>query len=207
MKGRRWLLIFDNVENIEDISPKYMPTTGGSVLMTSRRPTVLLSDTVAVSLKPFSKEDGKSLLKQLLKKPTQQLPTQTDEDALGTLAERVGGLPLGLRVVGGLMNQRLTTPASAFLTRYTKHTRKLIAQAQRIVDYDGDEKRILGEEHILDNVWRMSFEGLDQEARTLLGIISLLSPDGIDSTLFGASAAEDAPLQDMLCICGEDDFG
>lgn len=212
--GRKWLMIFDNVESIEDIDCKYVPTTGGAVIITSRRSDNVLPTSSEVSLKPFSVEPATKVLLDSMKYSASQVLNDEDKDALRALATKVDGLPIGLRVIAGLMNvnARRNTTASKFLKMYNKGAVKLMKTSGRIIDYEGDSTRRVGSEHVLNRIWFLSFEQLDKsgeerpEARILLGILALLCPDGVPKSLFGTDVMDDTAPQELLLVC-EDEVG
>lgn len=207
-------MIFDNVESIEDIDSKYVPTTGGAVIITSRRPDNALPKSSEVSLKPFPVEAATKVLSDSMRYSSSQVLNDQDKDALEALATKVDGLPIGLRVIAGLMNvhARKNTTASKFLKMYNKGAVKLMKTSGRIIDYEGDSTRRVGSEHVLNRIWFLSFEQLDKsgeekgEARILLGILALLCPDGVPQSLFGTDVTDNHAPPELLLIC-EDEFG
>ncbi|KAI1173816.1 hypothetical protein F4777DRAFT_556394 [Nemania sp. FL0916] len=213
--GRKWLMIFDNVENIEDINPRYVPTTGGAVIITSRYPNTALPSSSEISLKPFSNEDSVNVLRDMMKFAAFQIRSQKDEDALKVLANKVDGLPLGLRIIAGLMNinTRKHKTVAKFLEMYNRHANKLMKDSGRIVEYEGDSTRRVGAEHVLNRIWYMSFTQLENEdekkdeARVLLGILCLFCPDGIPQSLFGADITATICDSELHFICDEDGLG
>ncbi|KAI0805273.1 P-loop containing nucleoside triphosphate hydrolase protein [Xylaria sp. FL0064] len=213
--GRKWLMIFDNVENIEESFSKYIPTTGGSVIITSRYPDTVLPTSLEISIKPFSNEDSIKVLRDLMKYAPSQIRSQEDENALKALADKVDGLPLGLRVVAGLMNinSRKNMTVSKFLNIYNKGADKLMRTSGRIAEYESDSTRHVGAEHVLNRIWYMSFTQLENEherkdgARVLLGILSLCCPDGLPQSLFGPDIAATNPDSELHLICDEDGLG
>ncbi|KAI0191096.1 hypothetical protein F4808DRAFT_476374 [Astrocystis sublimbata] len=213
--GRRWLMIFDNVDNIEDIGSKYVPTSGGSVIITSRYPDTILPTSSEISLKPFAIEDSIMVLRDLMKFKTLQIRGQEDESALKVLADKIDGLPLGLRVIAGLMNinSRKDMTVSKFLNLYSKGSNKLLKTSGHIVEYEGDRTRRIGTEHVLNRVWNMSFMQLENdserkdEARVFLGAISLFCPDGIPQSLFGPDITATDPDSALHLICDEHGLG
>ncbi|GIF24307.1 MinD-like ATPase involved in chromosome partitioning or flagellar assembly/tetratricopeptide (TPR) repeat protein [Actinoplanes tereljensis] len=87
---RRWLLIFDNVDDPAEIEP-YLPQGPGHVLLTSRNLTWGgHATTVEVGL--FSRPESVALLHR-------RVPTMSDEEA-ESLAERLGDLPLAVEQAG-----------------------------------------------------------------------------------------------------------
>ncbi|KAK3367393.1 P-loop containing nucleoside triphosphate hydrolase protein [Lasiosphaeria ovina] len=199
--GPQLLLIYDNVPQMDDNLQKYMPRAPGHVIITSRnRRTEFSATSSLISLRPFSAEAGGILLKRLLRYPQKQLLGEADEKATTALAKEVGGLPLGIRHMAGLMNERSDSPASTFYDKYMKFPRELMMQAGPAVDYEKDISRS-GDEHPLDRVWTISFGSLKLPQRTLLGIASLLSPDQIPQYLFSDKCLKDAPVGDLRLVC------
>ncbi|MCJ1359550.1 MAG: hypothetical protein MMC33_009552 [Icmadophila ericetorum] len=201
---RSWLLIFDNCESIEDVRLKYIPLVAGSILITSRHLSAKLSATRSIHLKPLSEPEGLRLFKSLMKRNMEDSLVPKEEKAIQALVEKVDGLPLGVRILAAQVESHGTPPAE-FLTYYNQHARKLLKKARRVEYYDRDKTRVVGEVHILDNVWIMSFERLTPEATSLIGILSLLSPDEIPQGLFCNETTEEKLLLPKILIC-EDEF-
>lgn len=182
---------------------RYIPSTPGDIILTSRNRRASFAKTKLVSLKPFTDEDGGKLLRQLLKFPETQLTTVEDEKATTSLARLVGGLPLGIRHLAGLINERDQESVSEFMEMYTEFPRELMMDAAPAFDYDKDISRAAGEEHPLDRVWTISFGSLKPPMRTLLGIASFLSPDQIPLYLFDKVALNEKPERcaDLSLVC------
>ncbi|KAK5660039.1 hypothetical protein OQA88_13507 [Cercophora sp. LCS_1] len=138
-------------------------------------------------------EDGPQVLRHLLKFPKTQLATEGDDKATIFLAQSVGGLPLGIRIMAGFMNDMEGDTASEFMKLYIEDPRELMMQAGATPGYDKDIARSEGEEHPLDRVWTISFGSLKPQSRTLLGIMSFLNPDQIPQYLFDVAALSGKP--------------
>ncbi|RDW64275.1 hypothetical protein BP5796_10777 [Coleophoma crateriformis] len=201
--GKRWLIIFDNCEDIGDIWPKYIPKTSGSVLITSRSQSVKLQDSVIVPIKPFNATEGLKLMKILLKEKRRLLPTE--ENSLLTLFQKVDGLPLGIKVIVALMvpmiDRSSKYPITEFRTFFEQHSRELLTKVDRTTDYDRDEYRKVGEVHVLDNVWQLSFKRLDSEALSLLGMVSFMAAQDISISWFNLRNKRIPASQPVLSIC------
>jgi len=191
-------LIFDNCGSIEDIFPKYIPVTKGSILITSRSPSACLRDSSIILIKPLLKQEGVGLLKQLIQSQRSTISSK-DNELLLRLVNKVGGLPLGLQVMAGLVNA-WNLPVSKFLDLYDQNERDLMTNFGRVIDYDHDVTRVVGEEHVLDNVWKMSFEKLGSDAKALLGLMCLLSPDQVPISLFDLNEADTLSIP-LLSVC------
>lgn len=201
--GCRWLLIYDNVKEIDDSINRFMPTTPGSIIITSRNRRAVLPESKVIHLKPFSNEFSGQLLRKLLKYPDQQLRGESDNQATTALAKTVRGLPLGIRLLAGMMNERGEDQAAEFLAMYKEYPRQLMMGAGPAVDYEREVSQSDNEEHPLDRVWTtVSFKSLQLPQRTLLGIISFLNPDEIPKSLFGKDAANGATVKKLGLVCG-----
>lgn len=175
---RRCLLIYDDVEAIDDNLKRYIPTTSGNTIITSRNRHAVYPGTKLFPLKPFSVADGGILLRQLLQFPNSQVQTQEDIDAITSLAHMVEGLPLGIRLMAGLINEREGESTSRFMMEYAQSPRCTLTAAPRAIGYAKDEHRDLdGDEHPLDRIWTTSFKSLPPPRLALMGIASFLSPD------------------------------
>jgi tetratricopeptide (TPR) repeat protein len=87
---RRWLLVFDNADNPDDLQP-YLPYPTGHMLVTSRNADWSeLAKPFVIDV--FTRPESIACLRQ-------RVPTITDEDA-NKLAERLGDLPLALDTAG-----------------------------------------------------------------------------------------------------------
>lgn len=196
------MIIFDNCEKIEDISPKFIPKTSGSVIFTSRNPTTKLGDSARIQLKPFTEDEGLELLRKLLGNSNTEIAGE-DVDALRKLLKRVAGLPLGIQQLAVLMNDH-ELPIREFLTFYERYARQLLKEVGRAEDYDGDRNRKVGTEHILDNIWRLSFESLKPSESCLLGVMAFLSPDVIPIHMFSMTGVVKERAPEVLSFCGDD---
>lgn len=206
MAERRCLLIYDDVETIDDNLKRYIPTTPGNTIITSRNRHAVYPGTKLFPLKPFSVADGGILLRQLLQFPNSQVQTQEDIDAITSLAHMVEGLPLGIRLMAGLINEREGESTSSFMKEYAQSPRCTLTAAPRAIGYAKDEHRDLdGDEHPLDRIWTTSFQLFPPPRLALMGIASFLSPDSIPRSIFGPQALEELPgtLEHLDLICGE----
>ncbi|MCJ1353055.1 MAG: hypothetical protein MMC33_003039 [Icmadophila ericetorum] len=203
-RGKTWLLIFDNCDHIADVSPKYIPTTKGSILITSRYQSAKLPDTFTIHIQPFDEEEGMKFMKRLLYQKEDKSLQPEEEKALRVLFDKVDGLPLGIQVLVALMKASMKSgkrPVSRFLKFYEDNSRKLLIRAQRAVDYDRDVDRKVGEEHVLDNVWRLSFNSLETGALCAMGMFSFLAPNDIRVSWFKLTAKELSPSMNRLLVC------
>ncbi|WP_083473335.1 FxSxx-COOH system tetratricopeptide repeat protein [Frankia sp. R43] len=90
-----WLVIFDNVEDVDAVS-QFQPSGGGKVLVTSRRRAARRLGT-SVAVAPFDRDTSIELL-------TLRLP-EADRTEAGRVAELLGDLPLAVETAAGYLDE------------------------------------------------------------------------------------------------------
>ncbi|KAF2678546.1 TPR-like protein [Lentithecium fluviatile CBS 122367] len=163
----RWLLIFDNADNLEILRHAW-PTSGiGSVLLTTRDASAIYSPAAkGFHVQPFDDTDGSEMLLSLVNLDSNQV---ANRDSAAAITKTLGGLPLALTQIGGFIVQR-KMPLQNFLPLYERNASKIDARKAGISDY----------EHTLSTVWEMSMKKLEGDASTLFNILPYFQPDGID---------------------------
>ena len=115
---RRWLIVFDNADRPEDLSPFLSNPGGGHILITSRRPVWAdVAETVEVDV--FSREESIELI-------LRRLPAASDVDA-NRLAERLGDLPLALEQAA-TWQLATATSIDAYLRLFEERVGQLLAE-------------------------------------------------------------------------------
>lgn len=183
-----WLLVFDNVDN-PDLIWDYLPPMGGegpsagSVLITSRDSlarTPHYQVTHGIDLAPLSQEDAANLLLKL----TWREDNDQDQELSSSVADILGGLPLALTQMAGVMN-KLSLSFDDFIKRYEEresHKELFSEPSKRHATYKFN----------LATVWAL--EELEH-SRGLLDVMSLLHPDGISNSYLEGSV-DISELQD-----------
>lgn len=161
-----------------------------------------MRDSLIIPIKPLLEHEGVELLKQLIQSQRSTIYSTKDNELLSKLVNKVGGLPLGLQVIAGFVNT-WNLPVSNFCDLYDQNERDLMTNCGRVIDYDHDITRVVGEDHVLDNVWKMSFEKLEPDAKALLGMMCLLSPDQVPISLFKLNEADTSSMP-LLYVCLEE---
>ena len=113
----RWLLIFDNAEDPAALA-RYLPSSGGQVLITSRNPGWHELAT-PVGMDVLDRGESITLLRR-------RAPQLTNEDA-GRIAQALGDLPLALAQAGAHLADTATS-VQDYLTLLAERTRELLAQ-------------------------------------------------------------------------------
>lgn len=168
----QWLLVLDGVEDPSILNNIWPYNGPGSVLITSRSP---FSWAQSIQLKPFSSEQAISFLLHL----TERESTEQERKAVVDISEQLGGLPLALTQMAGIMIHKKMS-FREFLDSWSEgHNKfKLLQTSEGSL-----APRSTGYEHTIASVW--AFENLTY-GRTLLDIISMLDPDGIPESLLTA---------------------
>ncbi|KAF2189239.1 tetratricopeptide repeat domain protein [Zopfia rhizophila CBS 207.26] len=176
-----WLIIFDNVDEPDDLYD-YWPIDGrGSILITSRDPlskTAHSVDAPSVDLNPFNPDEARKLLQRLTR-------MNNDGEAALQICDLLGGLPLAISQMAQIIRRQYLS-YSTFLDLYNDDT-------QRKELYKTNTIQRATYRHNLASVW--AFESLSPHARSLLEIIGFLDPDCIQERLLMKAAEKLAPFE------------
>lgn len=160
-----WLIIFDNVDEPDELED-YWPLDGaGCVLFTSRDPYTKNSQYLARNgeeLLPLEKAEASQLLGRLTRK----------KDDASAVVDMLGGLPLAMTQIAAVIVKQGSSFAD-FVLAYKEEEghRTLFEDANHL-----KKSRKLGYEHTLASVWAL--ESL-KHGSVILDTISFLDPDGI----------------------------
>ena len=167
-----WLIVFDNTDDVE-ILAEYWPLDGpGCVLFTSRDPLAFRAANMAnniVELGPFSSDEASKFLMKITKKTG---------DSKG-VAERLGGLPLAITQMAGVIIRRDLTFAE-FLKSYDEEG----SHEELFNLHVGQRARGPGYGHTLASVWAL--ESL-RHGPALLDVLAFLDPDGTQERILTTS--------------------
>lgn len=178
--GRRFLLIFDNVENIDVILPVWPSSENGSILITTRSSSVAANRAPKVlHLNSFLPKTGQQALFALT---SLRAETEIDAAAATEISSLLGGLPLALVQISQFIQER-NYSYEEFLRLYEKSAARIHLRGEAPPEYN----------HTIATVWDISIENLPQDARTLQSILALLDPDSVPERLLTNSRA---PLTD-----------
>lgn len=170
VSGKTFLLVFDNVENIELLDQIWPAGDRGSLILTTRSLTVASKRTMNVmKLKCFEGEDMYEMIYSL---SDYRLMSEKDKAAAEEVCRLLDGLPLAAVQIGEFIRDRGCS-YEELLKMYRKSAKKIFSRLEAPVGYN----------HTLDTVWEISIGKLSQEARTLHSILSFFDPDGIQEHL------------------------
>ena len=172
---RSWLLVFDNVEDIDDLSP-YLPleTRGrGSVLITTQTQInfEVTTNSKTISVKSFSRDDAATLLFKCL----QRGPADEKEKEMAReLSDMIEGLPLTIATIAG----------------YVKHSKSNLTEHIEALKSSSDAWAagaagpVDQYEKKLETVFDTAIAELSDDARSILTILAFLNPDHIPQESF-----------------------
>ncbi len=166
LRGRgRWLLIFDNVDQPQDVAG-HLPHGPGHVLVTSRqRGWGVLGGHLEVGVLHRAETVA------LLRRRSRDLP----ERLAGDLAEELGDLPLAVAQAAAYMEQTGLPPAD-YLHRFRTRRKSLLAQGT-----------VVGHEGTLHSTWSLSLDRLRKHSPAgmqLLALTAFLAPTPVPLSLF-----------------------
>ena len=189
----RWLLIFDNVEEIELVRG-FLPTARtGSLLFTSRKQALGIT-AQTLDLEKMTPAEGTRFLlyRARLLNPTESLKqlAPTDETAVQEIVSLMDGLPLALDQAGAYIE--------ATRCSLSDYLQLLQSSPQRLLDEREDHAN-----HPLSvsKTFTLAFERLEQSnmlAAELLTVCAFLAPEAIPETFFSEGAAQLGPAFESL---------
>jgi hypothetical protein len=163
----RWLLIFDNAEEPQDLL-EYFPGGPGHVIVTSRNPAwASVADPVDVNV--FSRQESVEHLQRMVE--------GLSAAEAGRVAEELGDLPLAIEHAGAWL-QATGMPVSEY-----------VALLERELAPTIDLSQALDFPRPVSATWRLSFERLRQHAPAaarLLELCSFFASDPISMTLLNS---------------------
>ncbi len=157
--GKRWLFIYDNVEDLADLTG--LIPEGAAVIVTTRQGTGWPGWAVQeAQVLPFDTPDAPSV--QLLMQEAPKGGTAAEAQAL---AGDLGGLPLALVVAGGLIRDE----GSSFAT-YRGRLAEVLRHKPANEDYPTS----------LRGAVALSYDALDGDARMVADLCAWWAPKGLD---------------------------
>ncbi|KAH9433926.1 hypothetical protein MCOR02_005961 [Pyricularia oryzae] len=168
--GKNFLLVFDNVDDVEILEQIWPASSHASVIITTRSPSVASRRSKKIlRLECFALEPATEMIYALSgKRPSQEY----DVTAAVELCELLGGLPLAMEQVAAFIRDR-DFLFSEVLPKLKKSAEKVFARTQAIDAY----------EHTVSTVWNLSLEQLSEQAKILHNVLAFFDPDHISEHL------------------------
>lgn len=181
---QRWLLIFDNVDDISLIQ-EYLPKQGnGSILLTTRANAVG-SLAMSIEVEAMSFMEGTHLLLRRARRLAQASDEEINE--AGNIVVALDHFPLSLDQAGAYIDETGCSFAD-YLQIYQKHRQELLARRG---------KQATGYPDSVATTWSLSFQKIEQAnpaAAELLRLCAMLAPDHIPEELIKNGALYWPPL-------------
>lgn len=168
--GRRFLLIFDDVEQIHLLLHVWPSSEKGSILITTRSPSVASKRaTEVMHLESFSTDKALEALRSL----TGLEPNKHEDSAAANdICRLLGGLPLAIVQMSDYIRDRGCSYEEFFRT-YRNFASKILEKGETPMEYN----------HTLSTVWDASLRNLPQDAGILLNFAAFFNPDKIEEHL------------------------
>jgi MinD-like ATPase involved in chromosome partitioning or flagellar assembly/tetratricopeptide (TPR) repeat protein len=170
---QRWLLVYDNAEEIEDIK-HLLPSGGGHVLITSREERWAdLGKTLKINV--FRREESISHLRR-------RVPAIAEGDAFA-VAEVLEDMPLAVAAAGALLASE-NMPVADYLRRLAEQPVRPLPEDHPLREYP----------EAVAKAWNLSLDQLQRRsaaAARLLAICSVMAPE-ISLDLINSQAMADA---------------
>lgn len=168
--GRRFLLIFDDVEQIHLLLHVWPSSEKGSILITTRSPSVASKRaTEVMHLESFSTDKALEALRSL----TGLEPNKHEDSAAANdICRLLGGLPLAIVQISDYIRDHGCS-YEEFFRIYRNFTSKILEKGEIPIEYN----------HTLRTVWDASLRNLPQDAGILLNFAAFFNPDKIEEHL------------------------
>lgn len=188
---RHWLLIWDNIEDLDALSPFLPPARQGAMLFTTRRQTL---GTLAVGMELQPMKEAEAMLFLLRRARLLDLSAQeehlrqlaqnrpADYSATRALVAQMDGLPLALDQVGAYV-QETSCSLGTYLGMYQMRQAELLQRRGEMV---------LDHPTSVATTWSLSFEKVERANATaaeLLRRCAFLHSDAIPEELFQENSA------------------
>jgi tetratricopeptide (TPR) repeat protein len=185
LRGRRILLVLDDVRDERHVRPLVLRSDGCCTLITSRSPLPALNDIERINVGAFDPDDGVRLLKRLV--GCERIETEAEQAQ--RLVALCGGLPLAIRITGG----RLATRPEWSVQRYAE---LLTDERERL------ERLSLGDLDVRAS-FELSYRLLeDREQRTLRHLGLVRAPAVAAASVSAATGGQADEALEMLVDAG-----
>lgn len=173
----KWLIVFDNADDIAIVQPFFTSSPSGTIVVTSRDPLAREKGVVGkeIALESFDKDEGTAFVLSFLGSYSSQ--DLLEMEPIVQLVDSFAGLPLGLRVAAAIMTSKHYSP-STFL--------RMCSQGAKEVD----QTKVPGTTKTIESLWDVSLRSITDDAKNLLEQLTLLDPETISFRLFEPLGAD-----------------
>ncbi|KAI9853128.1 MAG: hypothetical protein M1824_001541 [Vezdaea acicularis] len=191
--GRRFLLIFDNVEEIDIVLSVWPSSKKGSILILTRSSSIAAKRAAKIlHLTSFPPEIGLEALHALTGLHEED---ESETKAAVEICHLLSGLPLALVQISQFIRERGYN-YEEFLKLYEKSAARILSRGEAPPEYN----------HTLSTVWEISIANLPPDARALQNLLAFFDSDSVAERLLTNTRA---PLTDdfLHFLSDELDFG
>ncbi|KAK4076770.1 uncharacterized protein Triagg1_4373 [Trichoderma aggressivum f. europaeum] len=187
-----WLLVFDNVESQVDLQ-SYWPTFGqGRILITCRSEILAGTGVIARPLEvpPFTVSESTEMILRI----TEQFEATEAEVQAAREVSCELGLALAIDITAKqIKNSRRFRSVQDFIPYLRREPKTGYTRSKQSKGRDG-----YWYPHDLDNIWRIAFHNLSEDATILMSLICILSPESIPQYVFQPRGTSMTTGLDML---------
>ena len=192
---RTWLLIFDNAED-DALLRKYWPESTGAIIITSRRWYNFNNNALrqGQTIQPFQPAEGWDLFVLLANWGDKIKNREVSEDDLVAAKELITefeGLPLAIDQAASLVQAGRFSSVRELLLAY--HDAATNAVPHRPSHQHSTTN------HAVDSIWYVSCQNLTRNAKAILNVLCLLSPDVTYIDVF--MPRSQAAITEFLAFC------
>ena len=174
-EGKEWLMVFDNVEDV-DAFFKCIPQTKGQILITTRYKRLAFrcpGNAYKMELDSFSEDESLDMFEGYCRTYEPSIDRSSEREEIRTFLKELGGLALGIEQIAAYVSYRGES-MTMFRKRYQRSSAWIHAnnEAGRVP-------------HTLASVWEVHFETIQKTAAAyILSLMCFLSPHSIPVELF-----------------------
>lgn len=180
----RWLIVYDNAEDLDLIRDHWPLASRGQALITTRNHYFAFEPADGgLELTAWDDETGSRFLLHLL---STDIVTQLEEDEVTSareLSQKLSGHALAISHIAGMIHRRSWS----------------IAEFMKIYDQYPEKTHGFFGSRSINALWDFSFKSLDPHSSAILGVLSFLNPDSIPQALFEPPSASDLPKSLRFC--------
>lgn len=188
---KRWLLVFDNVDDLADVQ-QYLPSnlldTNGSILVTTRKmegwTLTVPSNYARIQLEVLTLEDSRRLLLSSRNVDYKDMATHPEYQLAGEIANYAERLPLALSHIAGYIQVSGCSLKDFVELWKERHKHTSLHPASKTAMSKTDKA--------LEIVWNIGLREVTIDARELLNILAFLDSDTIQKDLLVGEHSEPA---------------
>lgn len=180
LRGKRMLLVLDNVSSAADVAPLLSTEPGCKLIVTSRKRLTALDDATHLSLGALSSVEADALFRSVGGEQAVHAGDQT----VHAIVEHCGRLPLAVRIVAARIRSGST---------------RTVAELEEMISHEAHRLELLDDgDRSITAALTVSCNGLTAEQRRLLALLALHPGPGADRRAVAALADIDPPRAAIL---------